>query len=131
MITYKKRRKYKYILTVEHKYKTMIKLDKPIDTEYLIMNVEGDLKIKVGYSWDGASLAPDTKKIMTGSLVHDALYQLMREGHIDRKERDNADLILRDICITDGMIKPFANIVYSAVKTFGAKFVKSEIISAP
>jgi hypothetical protein len=132
MIKYKKRRKYKYILHEIHEYDTKIQLDKPINTEYLVMSIDGDLIIKSEYCWDGPSNpAPDTKNFMQGSLVHDALYQLMREGHIDRSERDQADQILRDICIADGMFKPFANIVYKAVKKFGAKHVNSEIVTAP
>ncbi|MDA3812233.1 MAG: hypothetical protein PF518_18090 [Spirochaetaceae bacterium] len=132
MIKYKKRRKYKYILHEDHNYKTKIKLDKPINTEYLIMNIDGELIIKEGYCWDGPTdPAPDTKNFMQGSLVHDALYQLMREGYLDRAERDKADRILRDICIEDGMFKLFADFVYKVVKKFGAKYVKSEIISAP
>jgi len=42
---------------------------------------DGGLLIKAGYSWDGPSgSAIDTKNFMQGSLVHDALYQLLREN---------------------------------------------------
>ena len=41
---------------------------------------------------------------MRGSLVHDALYQLMRNGLLDRDEfRDEADSELIRICREDGM----------------------------
>lgn len=41
---------------------------------------------------------------MRGSLVHDALYQLMRMRHLDyRAHREAADEELHDICVADGM----------------------------
>lgn len=56
---------------------------------------------------------------MRGSLVHDALYQLMRERHLDYKEhRQYADELLRDICLEDGMSRVRAWWVYQAVHIF-------------
>ena len=41
---------------------------------------------------------------MRGSLVHDALYQLMRESFLDfKKDRDAADRLLKKMCREDGM----------------------------
>ncbi|SDW60248.1 DUF1353 domain-containing protein [Nitrosomonas oligotropha] len=78
--------------------------------------MSGVLTIKKNYAWDGAS-GPvlDTQRIMRGSLVHDALYQLMREEHLPQKARENADWLLREICIEDGMSKFNADLVYLAV----------------
>lgn len=41
---------------------------------------------------------------MRGALVHDALYQLMREGKLDGDEcRIPADRRLKEMCLEDGM----------------------------
>ena len=54
-----------------------------IDTPYIALTTEGEITVKVGYAWDGPSgTAIDTKNFMRGSLIHDALYQLLREKHI-------------------------------------------------
>jgi hypothetical protein len=119
---------YKYELVDTVMVQTDI-LDLPdIDTEYIALFSNGQLFIKMCYAWDGASgPAIDTKTIMRGSLVHDALYQLMREGHLDRaKYRDVADQLLRKICIEDGMWKARANWVYWAVKSFAKRSSESE-----
>lgn len=57
-----------------------------------------------GYAWDGPS-GPiiDAKSTMRGSLVHDALYQLMREGHLGVEHRVMADKTLILLCQEDGM----------------------------
>ena len=92
-----------------------------IETEYIDLTTNGELIIKKGYAWNGASGIPDTSNIMRGSLVHDALYQLMRTvDHFDKETyRDPVDRLLQQMCIKDGMNSIFAWIVYKAVKTFG------------
>jgi len=53
---------------------------------------------------------------MRGSLVHDALYQLMRLSALDYKaHRKRADEILREICLEDGICSFRAWYVYQAV----------------
>jgi len=95
-----------------------------IDTRYIALFSNGQLFIKARYAWDGASgPAIDTKTFMRGSLVHDALYQLMREGHLDRKYRKRADQLLREICLEDGMWNVRAAWVYWAVQTFAKREV--------
>lgn len=62
------------------------------------------LTIKAGYAWDGPSgPAIDTASFMRGSLVHDALYQLILEGVLPEEHRADADNAMRDICRADGM----------------------------
>lgn len=54
--------------------------------------------------------------LMRGSLVHDALYQLMRENHLDEDRwRPTADDILRRLCREDGMSAIRAWYVYQGV----------------
>ena len=56
---------------------------------------------------------------MRGSLVHDALYQLMREGLLDLGWRETADQELRRVCLEDGMSAIRAWWVYKAVRFGG------------
>ena len=80
----------------------------------------------MGYAWDGPSGPTiDTKNFMRGSLVHDGLYQLMREGLLAHEEyRKSADDLLRDICVEDGMSKFRAWYVHRAVRISGGKSTK-------
>ena len=82
---------------------------------------EGLLIISAGYAWDGPSgITIDTKSFMRGSLFHDAVYQLLREGKLIIPDgRKLADKLLRAICIEDGMWKIRAWWVYRAVRMFG------------
>ncbi len=77
------------------------------------------LKVNARYAWDGPSGPTfDTKTFMRGSLFHDALCQLIREGLLDKKYRKYADQLLREICLEDGMSKFRAWYVYMAVRTY-------------
>lgn len=121
MILYKKGRKYKYNLHSDFEYSADIQVEDPSELGFVKIDAEGHLVIKKGYSWDGPSgPSIDTKNFMQGSLVHDALYQLMRAGVIAQHQRKRADEILREICIADGMSRIRAWSVYNAVRTGGA-----------
>ncbi|HGF5283826.1 TPA: hypothetical protein ACF376_003024, partial [Vibrio parahaemolyticus] len=57
-----------------------IYLGVPFESSYLSLSEQGLLTIKKGYSWDGVSgPAIDTRNLILVSLVHDELYQFMRE----------------------------------------------------
>ncbi len=74
---------YKYQLAEDFTYDTGIKIPKEIDTEYIKMNILGEMIIKEGYASDGASGPTiDTEAVMKGAWVHDAGYQLMRGGYL-------------------------------------------------
>lgn len=124
-ITYKDG--YKYQLYTDYEVLTDIRLSACIG-DWIVLSADGLLSIKKGYAWDGPSGPTiDTKDFMRGSLVHDALYQLMREDKLPLSCRDNADRILRDICIEDGMFRVQAWAVYLGVRVFGRNFAaKSE-----
>jgi hypothetical protein len=132
MICYKKRRKYKYNLHSDREFRTNIKVDNPKDLGLLAIDGDGKLIIRKGYSWDGPSGPTiDTKDFMQGSLIHDALYQLMREGILPQHLRKKVDEILRDVCIEDGMSKVRAWWVYQGVRIGGASSAKPDLLSAP
>ena len=134
MIKYKSG--YKYQLVEECYKKVEIFPDEDIRTTHLTLYQGGYLRIKEGYCWDGPSgPAIDTKNFMCGSLVHDALYQLMRQGLIPQKWREQADKELRKVCLKDGMSKVRAWWVYYAVRTFAKRCAttdhKRKILTAP
>lgn len=93
-----------------------------LSTNYIGIHLDGRFVVAKGYAWDGPSgIAIDTKNFMRGSLVHDALYQLIREGGLPQTEamRELADKILRHICLEDGMSRIRAWWIYRAVRMFG------------
>lgn len=112
----KYREGYKYQLAENYHMATGIAPSETIRTAYTMLFVDGMIVIKAGYAWDGPSgPAIDTKNFMRGSLVHDALYQLMREGHLGQHNRDKADRLLQKMCREDGMSALRAWWVYQAV----------------
>lgn len=122
---YKELKNYKYQLAETYVIQTDLAPEQDIFTPdegkvFIKLSTNGILYILNGYSWDGASgIAVDTKNFLRGSLVHDALYQLMRQGKIALEHRDYADRLLQKICKEDGMSSFRANNVYYAVKLFG------------
>jgi len=141
-ITYKKIDGYKFQLKEIYHILTKIKLEEDISTPdkfpFIRLGKRGLLSIYNGYAWDGASgPAINNKTIIRGSLVHDALYQLIRSGKLNKSHRKYADEIFRDICLEDGMSKIRAYWVYWAVRLFAGFAVKegsgkeSKIYKAP
>lgn len=103
---------------------------KYIETDYISLSTRGFLRIKKGYAWDGASGPTiDTKDSIRGSLVHDALYQLMRLGELSQRFRPDADQLLHDLCEMDGMNPIRADLWEKAVRCFAAKY--AEVGSEP
>lgn len=132
MILYKKRQRYKYTLVEYYSRVIDIRPDEKLGNDFLYLDTSGKLHISEGYSWDGPSGPTiDTKNFMQGSLVHDALYQLIREQHLDFGYRNYADELLRDMCMEDSMSKVRAFFVYWAVRLFGASSAKTDTLKAP
>lgn len=120
MIKYKSG--YKYQLIKEYSVEVGIKLPIEVADKYIALDSDGTLTIKDGYAWDGPSGPTiDTKSFMRGSLVHDALYQLIRKQLLTLKYRKQADIELRRICREDGMSRFRAWYVYKAVRWFAQK----------
>ena len=112
---------YKYQLRESYTVLISIKPPMPILTQYIDLYTDGRLVIKEGYAWDGPSGPTiDTQTFMRGSLVHDALYQLMREDYLSPiTYRKEADKILKKLCLEDGMWSIRAWWVYWGVRFFG------------
>jgi hypothetical protein len=98
----------KYVLTEMYYDKLKFGAPSDIDAGYCIFTKGGALCINAGYEWDGPSgPAIDTDNFMDGSLVHDVLYQLMREGYLKRTPyRLYADNEMFRQCKKDGMSLP-------------------------
>jgi hypothetical protein len=86
---------------------------------WVSLDKDGTLFIKEGYSWDGASGVPDTRWNLRGSLVHDALYQLIREGYLPKAARAPADSTFGDYCLKDGSGRALSWIFWAGVRVFG------------
>ncbi len=116
---------YKYQLRKPCWTHTRIRPSEPVVSDFMSLTKSGLLAIEPGYAWDGPSgPAIDTKNFMRGSLIHDALYQLMREGKLDQSWRMAADQEMRRICLEDGMSRIRAFWAYRAVRRAAGPFAK-------
>jgi hypothetical protein len=113
---------YKYQLAQDYYTITRIRPNLPIVTEYIKLDLAGNLIIKEGYAWDGPSGPTiDTPDTMRPSLGHDAKYQLLRLGMLQKHWRIVADEEFREDCIDDGMWFVKANLWFLMVRLFAAK----------
>jgi len=127
---------YKYQLRGDYDILTEICPQYDIGARFITLRADGLLTLMDGYTWDGPSgPALDTANFMRGSLVHDALYQLIRDNLIGYEYRQYADRLLVRICREDGMSKIRAWWVYQAVRFGGAASANTRnqkpIIRAP
>ncbi len=125
-IQYRVIRNYKYQLMNDYSIDTNIRPvqeivePKPPTKTFIRLIPSGRLTVYQGYAWDGPSGPTiDTKNFMRGSLVHDALYQLIRQTDIGLDHRIEVDELLRAICLKDGMSSFRAWYVYHALRLFG------------
>lgn len=96
--------------------------DFDIDTVYISLSGTGILSIRRGYAWDGPSGPTiDTRNAMRGSLVHDALYQLIRLGFLPSSYKDMVDDIFYNMLKEDGMSTIRAWAWRKALKLCGGK----------
>ena len=133
-ISYKNR--YKYQLADTYDIDVGIRPPANIHFNFIDLSVSGRLTINKGYAWDGATgLAFDTTNFMRASLVHDALYELMRNEKLDRKWQKDADSQMRHIGLQDGMAAIRIGIHCTSLRWFGRYFTspknKRLVITAP
>lgn len=128
---YRRLRKYKYQLTEPYAIDLEGRFPdtpRPMKEGRFVSIIGGWLFLRKGYAWDGPSGPTfDTPSFMRGSLVHDALYQLIREGQLGVEHRKAADQLLRRICREDGMSAVRAWWVYQAVRIFGGEACRGPV----
>ena len=127
---------YKYQLVEPYVVQTNVKpATHTVRGDFIILATNGILIVNKGYAWDGPSGPTiDSKNFMRGSLVHDVLYQLMREKLLDVGWRETADSELRRICVEDGMSWLRSWWVYKGVRFGGERYAKwqeTKFITAP
>mgnify|MGYP001587887616 CR=1 FL=1 len=129
MLQYKKRRVYKYTLAAPYSFATGIQLERSVSNRFITLRADGQLELASAYAWDGASgPMPDLPSIMRASLIHDALYQLIREQKLASSHRLACDQLLRQACLADGMSPALAQWVYFCVRRFGARYTRPDLI---
>lgn len=86
-----------------------------------VVIVDNKLAVANGYAWDGAStgLPWTPKKWLRPSLVHDALYQLIRESQLPMERRRDADNIFYQLLRENQVNVVLAFAAYLAVRIFG------------
>lgn len=126
---------YKYQVHADYQIKLNIAPPAFIYTRFIQFDEDGTLYISRGYAWDGPSgPAIDTKNFMVASLVHDALYQLIREHHLDSTVyRELADQALVQLTKEAGMWAPRRWWVYIGVRWGGGAYAQQEdpVYTAP
>jgi hypothetical protein len=123
---YRELESYKYQVTTDYGINVGIEgYTTSRNDDYYTLDALGNLTIKAGYAWDGASgPAIDTDTNMRGSLIHDVLYQMIRERELPESCRAAADDLLKKVCLEDGM-NPFrAWYFHKAVRLFGGGSAK-------
>ena len=127
---------YKYQLHQDYAQAIPVSPAEPVFTPYLTLTTAGILLIKAGYAWDGPSGPTiDSKNFMRGSLVHDALYQLIRLGKLPFETKQVVDELLYSMCLEDGMSRLRASWVLLGVRLGGVASLlpkaEPEVRSAP
>jgi len=83
------------------------------------------ISVNPGYCWDGATGAFDSDDLLLPSLVHDVMYQCIRENLLSlpakslRDFRKYADLCFYDLCVQQGIMKPRAIFFYIVLRLVG------------
>lgn len=115
---------YKYQLEKElivrlSEFAKLPKIDTEIIDDFVSLGIDGILVVHPGYACDGPSGPTyDTKTSIRGAFVHDVLYQMIRRGLLSHEWRKPADMIFRNILITDGMGRTRAYMWYYGVRWF-------------
>ena len=90
---------------------------------FVALRPDGLLRLRAGYSWDGPTFYPGhPRRLVRGSLVHDALYQLIRDEHFGSMRREvaeRADRLMLQIFLEDGTPQRHARRLYRTVRRFG------------
>jgi len=128
MIKYRKG--YKYQLAEDWTKQTTIK-DYEYDSQFLKLTKDGMLLIRSGYAWDGPSGPTiDRKENREGSLPHDGIYQMLRNGVFPEEEMEKirlyADKLMCSINRSKRMWKITSNLYKIGVSNFASFAAEQE-----
>ncbi|MGB0723499.1 MAG: DUF1353 domain-containing protein [Gammaproteobacteria bacterium] len=112
---------YKYQLAKDYPISTEIVPDEAITTQFIELDTQGRLLVKSGYAWDGTSgPVKDSGRNLRASLVHDALYQLLRQERLNmHPHKDQADRLFEKMCVEDGTDPKVAKGFYEVLSFVG------------
>lgn len=111
---------YRYRLVQTYTIRIDIDIKADICTNFIELTREGVLTIRQGYEWNGAAgPTVDTESLMRASLVHDALYQLMRNSMINTANREYVDNLFKKIAQEDGVSRLRSWLLHYAIRKFG------------
>jgi len=120
---YKRIDKYKYQLLETEHLLLPVHFDDHIETRFVILSYN-TITIKPGYAWDGFSCSPDIRKALAASLVHDALYQLIKTDLLPIEDKGKCDKCLTDIMMQKGVSRFICRLYGYGVKIGGGKALK-------
>lgn len=135
-IEYKKGYKYQLFRTIQ--VDTGIIPPAPIRCDYSSLDMTGVLTLFKGFATDGPSGPTiDIPSFMAGAFAHDAIYEMLRLGYLPAGQgyRKQADSLLKEFCLVNGMWRPVAGIVYAGVRLgaapSGQPVNKRKVLKAP
>ena len=127
---------YKYQLAEPYEERLLISLARSVGTKWISLGPNGFLAIALGYAWDGPSGPTiDTANSIRGSLVHDALYQLIRLEKLSTRFRFFADELYERMCQEDAagawwgwrhLLQVRAKAHFAVLRLFGAGAIEPE-----
>jgi hypothetical protein len=126
-----------YQTVSEFHFKLDLELPKVIDTEYIHVDKQGRVTVKIGFMWNGADGPTfDTPDSIPGSLGHDIGYWLMRECHLPIYiAKPIVDRWFYERLQKDGMWQPRAHTWWVAVQQLGGYAVlprsEPDVLRAP
>jgi hypothetical protein len=124
---YRSLNSYKYQVMGDCSVQTNICPLEGLIFRFMELSTTGELLIRQGYAWDGVTgLLSTPNKYLRGSLVHDALYQLMRLSALDQSSRILADQALEHLCLEDGALRIIAKCLYCIVRLTGSRYSTPE-----
>ncbi len=123
-ITYRDLPKWKYQLLHDW-YTATNMVGFNIKNPMFTLRPDGFLEVKRGYAWDGPSGPTiDTKTFMRASVVHDVLYQCLREGKLPPSKRKLADQELVRYAKMDGMNPIRRSYAFWSLRVFAGRAAK-------
>lgn len=108
-----------YKLNQEYIYIGKVRPLLEVNHESFTILPNGLVIIKEGNFWNGADMVKDTKRNLRASLVHDVYSKAMAIGILPMTHRSDSDKTYRDIVISDGMNKYWANTQYLFLRLYG------------